>query len=153
MASAYTAVVSGVAVSAAQDLFEITAPAAGVVRITGLTIGQSSDYGDAAAEGLGVEIIRGYTSSGSGGSSVTPSAINSRDSAASSAVERNNTTVASGGSPVTLVSDVMNVQAGYQMIWPPGHMPMARNSERMVVRLTAPSDSLTVYATLMFEEE
>lgn len=149
----YSCAMSAVAVTAQSDLWEITAPAAGIVRIAGVLIGQSTDYGDAAAEGLTIDIIRAYTSSGSGGSSVTPTPTNSSDSAAGSTVERNNTTIASGGSPVTLLSDAMNIQAGYQMIWPPEHMPILRNSERLVVRMSAPADSLTVSSTLIFEEE
>ena len=149
----YAATFAAVSVTAAQDVFEITAPSTGVVRLMGLVLGQSSDYGDAQAEGLSLTIVRGYTTSGSGGSAVTPSLLNSSNPAASAAVEANNTTVATTGTAVTLHADAWNVQAGYQLWWPPEVRPAARNSERIVVRSTAPADAITLSGTLYFEEE
>ena len=57
--------VSAVAVSAVQDLFEIVSPAAGVIFIHGYELFQISDFGDAQSEGLPLQWIRGYTTTGS----------------------------------------------------------------------------------------
>lgn len=148
----YSISFAAVAVSAAQDLFEITAPSSAGIALHALTLGQSSDYGDAAAEGLSLTIVRGYTTSGSGGSAATPRILVPGGSAASSSAEVNNTTVASAGTPVTLHADAFNVQAGYQYVWTPETRPRAAPSSRIVVRITAPADALTMSGTLYYEE-
>lgn len=153
MARQYAVTFSAVAITAAQDLFEVTAAAAGVVRLVGIAVGQYSDPGDAQAEQLSLTVVRGYTTSGSGGSAFTPLALNSGDPAAAAAAEINNTTVATTGTAAVLWSDVWNVQAGYQVWFPPENRPTARNSERIVVRIPAPNDSITTNGTLLFEEE
>lgn len=149
----YVSTFSAVAITAAQDIFELTAPAAGVARLVGVIFNQSSDSGDAQAESLDIKIVRGHTTSGSGGSAFTPIPLNSADTAAGSACEINNTTIASAGTAVNLLADAPNIQIG-EMIWfPPEMRPTARNSERIVVRISAPADSITASATLYFEEE
>ena len=158
----YTATFNAVAVTAAQDVFELVAPANSAVRIRECRIGQYTDFGDAAAEILSVLIIRGYTVSGSGGTSVTPANVKGLTGslAASSTVEANNTTVANTGTPITLYSDVWNIATPW---WFAPSMPSPRSgwwgehliiapSQRVVVRITAPADSITVNGTLVFEE-
>lgn len=152
MARAYTVTFSG-ALSAAADLFEIVAPAAGTIKLAALSMGQSTDYGDAQAEGLALTIKRGNTTSGSGGSSATPAPLNSSDAAPSGTYEVGNTTQATGGSPVTLWQDALNIQAGWQFIWPAGLEPTVRNSERMTIALTLPTDGVTWSATALVIEE
>jgi len=152
MPRAYT-VIATPALSAAADLFEIVAPAAGTVKLAALSIGQTTDYGDAQAEGLMLTIKRGNTTSGSGGSSATPAPLNSSDAAAAGTYEVGNTTQATGGSPVTLWQDAVNVQAGYQFVWPAGMEPTVRNSERMVIALSAPTDPVSWSATALIVEE
>ena len=71
--SIFSATFSAVAVSVAQDVFELVAPSNSRVAIHSVSLGQYSDAGDASAELLSVTILRGHTTSGSGGSSVTPS--------------------------------------------------------------------------------
>src|SRR4029077_8853067 len=97
----YSIAFSAVAVSAAQDLFEVVCAAAGVVYIHGYELFQTSDHGDAQAEGLQLQAIRGFTTSGSGGTSVTPGLASSRDGAATATCEANNTTVATTGTTTT----------------------------------------------------
>lgn len=153
MARMYSIAFDAIAVSVAQDLFEITAPATCGVVLHGLVMGQSTDYGDAAAEGLRVLIIRGYTVSGSVGSSVTATPLIPGGAAASSTCERNNTTVANTGSPVTVHADCWNIQAGYQMWWTPETRIYVAPSTRIVINLpAAPADAITMSATLYFEE-
>lgn len=149
----YAVSFTAVAITATQDIFELNAPAAGVVRLMGLVFGQSSDQGDTAAEALDIRVIRGHATSGSGGSAFTPIPLNSSDPAASATCEINNTTVASTGTAVNLLCDTVNLQAGYQIWWPPEAMPMARNSERINVRISAPADSITASGTLYYVED
>lgn len=148
----YSITWSAVAVSAAQDLIEIVSAAAGVVKVHGFEIFQTSDHGDAAAEGLQALFIRGHSSSGSGGSSFTPIPRSSRQAAATSTCEINNTTVASSGTAVNYYAGGFNVQAGATYWWTPETRPVLRNSERGVLRITAPADALTMSGTLYFEE-
>lgn len=158
----YAATFSAVAVSAAQDVFEIVAPATKTVAIREIVIGQYSDAGDAQAENISVLLMRGHGTSGSGGSSVTPaSPSDPEQAAASSTVEANNTTVASTGSPVTLRADSFNVASGWRYYPTPGdpNDPRIRDeriklrpSERFVCRITAPADAVTMNATVVFDE-
>ena len=70
MGRMYSATFELVAATAAQDLFEINAPADASVVVHGVWLSQSSDVGDAASEMLNILIHRGSTS-GSGGSTPT----------------------------------------------------------------------------------
>lgn len=151
----FAATFSAVAVSAAQDLFEIVAPAGSWVTIREIRVGQYSDSGDAAAEALGISILRGYTTSGSGGSTATPVAITNPQTNARSAdstVEVNNTTVAADGSPVICLADAFNIAAGWHYYPVPEERIKVKPSQRLVVRLTAPADALTMNGTIVFEE-
>lgn len=151
----YSATFSAIAIAAAQDVFEITAPANSRVRITGFLLGQYSDAGDGQGELLSLQIIRGFTVSGSGGASVTPTNLNSSsDVVAGSAIERNNTTLANTGTTNTPLAHVWNVRIPYK--WTaeedgPKDLTL-EPGERAVVRITLPVDSITSNGTLFFEE-
>lgn len=84
--------------TAAQDLWEVTPADDKPIFIVGITIdnvGGTADAGDAQEELVRILIYRGYTASGSGGSTVTPVPVDSSAGAAAGAtVEINNTTVA-----------------------------------------------------------
>lgn len=156
----FTATFAAVSVSAAQDVFELTAPSTSRVRVKEIRIGQYSDFGDAAAEILSVQVIRGYTTAGSGGAAVTPSNLEPWSRAAAATVARNNTTVAQDGSAQILIADSFNIQAGWW--WkgdPPDPIRGYVGSEIqlapgaiLVVRITAPADAITTNATIVFEE-
>jgi hypothetical protein len=149
----YTVVFSAVAVSAAQDLFEITPADDKPVEIVGIELGQSSDAGDAADELLQISIIRGFTASGSGGSAPTPAPLSPADGAAGFTAEVNNTTVANTGTSVTLHTGCWNVRAGYINWFPEGVRPAASQANTtIVVRTTAPADALTMSGTLYVRE-
>lgn len=153
MARMYSVIFSAVAVSAAQDLFEITPADDKPVSIVGLEIGQSSDAGDAADELLQISIIRGFTASGSGGSAPTPGVLDPIDTAAGFTAEVNNTTPANTGSSVTLMTTTFNVRAGYLNWWPPECRPQASQANTtIVVRITAPADAVTMSGTLYVME-
>lgn len=145
---------SDVAVTAQQDLFELLPVANKPVRIIAAFITQLSDVGDAAEEMLRIAIIRGYTSSGSGGSAGASVPMDSNQSAAACSVEVNNTTVATTGTGVVLHSETFNIRTGWAYIPVPEARPRVQNAETMVVRLlTTPADSLTMSGTLIYCEE
>ena len=149
----YVARMVGISVSAAQDLFEINPPADASVRIRALYGGQYSDAGDAESELLAWNIIRGNTTSGSGGGTDTPAPLETGGAAFGGTVERNNTTVATGGAGITLHNDVFNVATGIVFIPPPELILVASPSQLIVVRLpNAPADAITMNMCLYFEE-
>jgi hypothetical protein len=133
-------------------LFEITPADDKPVEIVGIELGQSSDAGDAMDELLQISIIRGHNS-GSGGPAPTPIPLGPLDAAAGFAAEVNNTTLASAGTAVTLHTGCWNVRAGYINWFPEGMRPTATQANTtIVVRQTAPADSLTMSGTLYVRE-
>jgi hypothetical protein len=157
----YTAVVSQVAVTVTQDVFEIVCPATASVLIHDIKLGQYTDFGDAAAEILSVQVIRGFTTTGSGGAAVTPVPTQSWNPVSTCTVARNNTTLAQNGTGSIVISDTFNIAAGWSLrdvLSLPNRDNYPKNgiwldaSERLVVRITAPADSITMNATLTFEE-
>lgn len=150
----YTVSFSAVAVAAAQDLFEITPADDKPIEIVGIELGQTSDSGDAQDEQLQLSIIRGFTTSGSGGTAPTPAPVGSSATAAAGfTAEVNNTTLANTGTSVTLPCTAWNVRAGYINWFPEGCEPGASQANTtIVVRQSAPVDSLTMSGTLYVRE-
>ena len=147
----FSVAVAGVAATAQQDLWEVVAPSSGSVKIWGFEISQSTEAGDAQDEMLSVQLITGYTTSGSGGSSATPAPVSLAGSAFGGTAETSNTTVATTGTASIRHASAFNVRAGY--IWLPEDplRPIVQASERAVVRISAPADSVTFWGTLWFE--
>ncbi len=145
---------SGVSVTAAQDLFEILPAADHPVRLLGLFLSQSSEVGDSAEEMMRLQIIRGHTSGGSGGSSATPVPIDPGDPAAGFAAGVNNTTIASSGTTTILHSECLNERVGMGLWWTPECAPIANQANTTIVirLLDAPADSVTMSGTLYVEE-
>ena len=150
MGRVYTASDSAT-VSTAVDVFEVVAPSDAAVAILNFAIGQTSDYGDSEAEGTHVRFMRGHTSSGSGGSVVSPIPMSTGDVAFGGSCEAANTTLASGGVAFTVAMLPWNlaIMAEYfpekPIILSPG--------QRMVMRIeSAPADAIDIVATVMLEE-
>ncbi len=149
----YTVSFEAVAVTAVQDLFEINAASTKPLRIHAIYLAQYTEEGDAADELVRLRVRRGLTSSGSAGSTSTPAALNPSAAAASFTCEINNTTQASGGSPVTLHVDSFNLRAGYQLILTPDCQWIVPISGRLTVELQeAPTDSVTMTGVMYVEE-
>lgn len=151
----YTVPITAVASPAAIfDLYEIRPADDKPLEIIGMFLGQSSDVGDAASENLTIRVIRGFTTSGSGGSAPTPSPLNRSDAAAGFTAETMNTTVATTGTTVDLHNDVWNTQAGYMLWLPEGcEWELSQADTSLVVRISAPADAVTVSATLYVREQ
>ena len=155
MGRMYVCTFENVAVAATQDLFELSPADDKPILIHACYLSQSTELGDAAEEQLRIEIIRGFTSSGSGGSAFTPVPLQSTAGAAAGcACEINNTTVANTGTTTVLHAEAFNVRSGWQYIPTPETRPGASQANTtIVVRLMAnPNDSVTMGGTLIFEE-
>lgn len=150
----YTVEFEATAVTAQVDFFELTPADDKPVDIVGLFLSQSSDAGDAQDELLRYRVIRGHTTSGSGGSAPTPRPLNRSDAAAGFAAETLNTTIAASGTTHNLHSDTFNVRGGLQLWLPDGcEWNASQTDTTLVVRLmAAPADSLTMSGTLYVRE-
>jgi hypothetical protein len=149
----YICPIDAVAVSAVQDPFEINSASTISLALLSVFIGQSSDAGDAEDEQLRVRIIRDHSTSGSGGSSGTAVPARKGDAAFGGTVEINNTTPATGGSPIILPCDCFNVRGG--MVHRPTELEIAtiHGGGRIVVNFpAAPADALTVSGYIVFAE-
>jgi hypothetical protein len=142
------------AVTAQIDVFEVAPADDHPVIIHELKMWQTSDLGDAQEEIIGIQFLRGFTTSGSGGGTSTAATRMKGDAAASFAHECRNTTLATTTTADVVEADGWNVRVPY--IWTPSpeDRPWCTQAEsRIVVRLmAAPADSLTMYATLKVEE-
>lgn len=151
----YTVSFTAIAVTVAVDIFQITPADDKPVEIMGFFWGQSSDVGDAQAEQIGYRVVRGHTTTGSGGTSTTPRPLNRSGVAAAFTALTNNTTAATVGSTVDLYSDVINTQAGEKLWLPEGcEWEASQADTTILLRLAAaPADSITTHGTLYVREQ
>jgi hypothetical protein len=142
----YSASVQAVAMTVAQDLWEIVPADDKPLKIIGHVLANSTDFGDAQEEGFRLAIRRGDTVSGSGGSAPTVRAMDPHDAAAGFTVEANNTTKANT-SGVVIDASGWNIRITPQNFWwPDNFAPGAdQGNSRMCLELVAaPTDSVTV---------
>lgn len=154
---AYSVAFAATTVAAASgdvDWFEITPADDKPVEIVGLDIAVTSELGDAADEWIPFQILRGHTTSGSGGSAPTPVALDPSDGAAAFTAEVLNTTVASTTTPLICHADAVNVRIGYSMWWPDGFGPRATQANTTIVvrQMAAVADDVTMTGTLYLRE-
>jgi hypothetical protein len=153
MGRIYTAQFNGVAATAQQDLFELTAPSTAVVLIHEIGISQLTEIKDAEEEMLLLLLKSGQTTSGSGGTTPTPAKKEQGDATAGTVVKANNTTKASGGTILTHYTWHWNVRIPLQMIFTPETRPVLAPSRRATLELaTTPADSITLGGYIVFEE-
>lgn len=142
--------------TAAFDICEITPADDRPVSIVAIYLFQTTELGDAAEEILPIQIIRGHTTSGSGGSAATPRPMKRNAVAAGCTVEVANTTIASAGTTHVLLTDGLNVRAPYMWReYDEDAQPQATQADTtIVVRLpAAPADSVTVRGSIWIREE
>lgn len=158
MGRIYTATFKSIAVTVAQDLFEIAGPTDAVTIIHEWGLFQTTELGDAAEEQLLLTTNRGVgtVTSGSGGATVTPQPISDGDPAYGGTVERNNTTIMAVGTG-TLETDLevlaWNIRVPFQRIYTPELRPVISPGNRWTLELeTAPADSITMHGYVIFEE-
>lgn len=149
----YTVEFESVATTAGTDLFELDAAAEHPIEVCGLFISQSTDVKDAEEEMIRYRIVRGNTTSGSGGSTATPRPVDDGDAAAGFTCEINNTTAASAGTAVNLHSADFNLRIGESLWLPEGCGWWTRGTTLLVCRLlAAPADSVSFTGTLYVRE-
>ena len=124
--------------------------------IDGFRIGQLSEVGDAAEEGLSITIYR-FTATvtiGSGGSAVVPTAVDQADTAAGAKFRINDTVVATtSGSSLVLEEIAWNIRASPWETWKPESPVQIKQGEAWIMRLnTTVADDISFAMTLFFHE-
>lgn len=161
MGRIYTVPFAAATVTAAggnTDLWELTPADDKPIRIVGLRLGQISEVGDTAEEGLSISIIRlpATVTSGNGGS-VTPVPVGDVDAAAGFTAETNGTTVATtSGTAATIEELAWNNRNSPLEVWYPDNRfaPQCRQASALVVRMnTTLADDMTFAGTVWVEEE
>ena len=148
-----------VAVSAQQDFFSVKALDDRPIVIHEVRInnaGITADAGDAKEQLWGVEICRGNTTIGSGGTNPTAQPFNSADSAfgPTTNVRVNDTTKVSAGTRALLLADGFNTRAGWIYLpTPEDRIRTAEGDGFLAVQLTTtPSEAITMSGTMIVEE-
>lgn len=153
MGRIFTAQFNGVAVTAQQDLFEIVAPATGIILLHELGLSQSTEVGDAQEEGLSIILKSGQTTTGSGGSAPAKVPNLFGDAASGATVAANNTTKATAGTIVSHLAWAWNIRVPFEKVWTPELRPVLSPSRRGTIELgTTPADSITMNGYLVWEE-
>lgn len=136
------------------ELLELDPAAEKPIEICGWDLGQLTELQEAQEEQLRIAIYRGYTTDGTGGSSVTPVPTNISDGAAGFTADVLRTAIASGGTGTLMWAFSMNVRAGHQ--WgpvPEGYGFNHVGANLLVVRLVAAvADDLTFQGSFMIRE-
>jgi hypothetical protein len=154
----HTAGFKAVAITVAQDLFEVRASSSSIIVVHGFSLFQTTDLGDAAEEVLRLTTNRGSGSvtSGSGGTTATAALVTRANTAFGGTVEVNNTTVLAVGSG-TLTNDMehigWNIRIPQNFWWTPEARPIILPSDYWTLELeAAPADSVTVSGTIYLEQ-
>lgn len=152
MSRTYTAQSNNVGVTAVQDLVSIQTTSGMVMEIDELAMGQITATTIGNLRCTFKRFSGGYAI-GSGGSSVTPRPHTFGDSAATCTSRANDTVQTSGGTSVTLDSDVINVVNGYNKLPAPEDRWSFTISQAFVWSLdTAPASSETFSVKCTFRE-
>jgi hypothetical protein len=151
----YGANFSAQAVTTATDIFEITPAADRPVVVYGMTLGQTTDLGDASEEVLMVGIYRDCTA-GSGGTANTEYIYTNHSvAAANTAATRSLGTASTGGTLIDIIP--WNIRVPLTWIPIPEMRPkfsnIAAEGPVSTFRLiAAPADSITLSAALYWTE-
>lgn len=120
--------------------------------ILGYNIFQTTDFGDAQEEVLPIYFKRGQTTSGSGGSAVTPAAVDGANGAASYTAESGNTTKASGGTITTPGTYGWNVRTADSVRFTQEEQIGVPAGVRWTMEIGAAADSLAVAGEVLVQE-
>lgn len=151
----YTVTFSGVTVSAAQDLIQVTGATGKMIRILRCWVG-CVDVTLATGQGmkLRARFLPATVTVGSGGTTgITPSKVDPGDAACSSSTcATNNTTQATtNGTAVLLLADGCHLYSGHQ--WQPIEPPTVGPSEAFVYELlSAQSGTVNLSGGCLIEE-
>lgn len=157
MGRLYQVPIAFVSQTAQIDLFELVAASNKGCRIHEIYIAQSTEVGDAAEEMLTLALKRasGTYTSGSGGTTPTPVAIDPDDAAAGFTAEVNNTTKAAAGTGTMTTERLFswNVRMPFHLIFTPETRPKIKGGEAKILELTTtPADAVTLGGYVLVEE-
>jgi hypothetical protein len=153
----YTVEFSNTTIAAASgdyDLFSLDAAAEKPVELIGITLEQLTELGDVAEEQLRIRVIRGHTTASSGGAAPTARPVSAIDTAAGFTARTNDSTIASAGTAVNLMSRGWNVRGPFEW-WAPyqGGGFWTSGAELLVVRLMAAvADDMNMSGTIWVNE-
>lgn len=160
MSRIYTVIYNGTLATASGniDLLEVVPADDKPVKLRGFSLGQTSEVGDAAEEGVSVSVmVLPATFTSSNGTATTPRPVDSADAAAGFTAEVNGATVATtSGTGITHCDFGWNMRNTPFDFWFPDERfcPKVKGSEGMVVRLnTTLADDITGVLTFWLEEE
>jgi hypothetical protein len=141
------------AASGDYDLFEFVPADDRPIELVALKLGNKTEVTDAQDEMLSYSIVTDYTVS-SNGSAATPRPCDPRDGAAGFSAETVGATVATTGTPITLLSDTFNVRGGLNEVYPEiMRFKVDQGDTAMYIRLTsAAADDLTLSGTAWIRE-
>lgn len=145
MAYAVSLLASGVSMTLATDLAQITVADDKPLKIVGLTIVQSSDVGDAAEEVLRWGLYSGVTTGSTGGTALTVGALDRIGAVTPGASGQSNWTTASTSGTLIAVGG-FNIRVG-ESWWPPPEVwpVLGQGQSPFSFRLlAAPTDALTL---------
>ena len=147
MGRIFSAVIEDAAISVATDLFQIEGDVAPCI-LHYITISQTLDVGDAAAENVPIKIRRVTDALTTG---ATLNKHDTGDSNATADVIVNDSTQLVTGA-ATIFSESWNIALPF--IWQPTEQLriIVPSANVVVVTMAAPADSLTINATLIWEE-
>lgn len=150
----YAVTIDAVAVSAAQDLFGLLATSGMAFKVHELYLGQKT-LTTAEMRQVVCKRMPATATVGSGGSAATPRPVKSYTDVAATVTARINDTTpqTTSGTAQTVYSDDWYL-SNQGLIWlPRDNGPVIAPSQGFVVNMaTAPSGSMTVNGTLIFEE-
>lgn len=140
------------------DLWEFLPADDKPIKLRGFLFGQISEVGDAAEEGVEIQIIRlGATVTGSNGTSVTPVPMDSANNAAGFTAEVNGSSVATTSGTTTIIASIpWNLRSSPFEWWAPDaeFAPKAKQGEGLFIRLiTTVADDVTFGGVAWIEEE
>lgn len=140
------------------DLLEIVPADDKPVKLRGFCLGQTSEVGDAAEEGLRVTVqVLPATFTTGNGTSATPRPVDSADAAAGFTAEFNGATIATTSGTAIIHNEFSwNIRNTPFDFWYPdvSFCPKVKGAEGMVVRLhTTVADDITFCGTFWLEEE
>jgi hypothetical protein len=154
MSGLYTVPFQLNAVTAQLDLVEVTAAANKVLVWVGYYIANLSDAGDSQEEMLSVIVKSGQTTSGSGGSAVTPVPNDPSGAVAAGFVaEVGNTTKATAGTILTHRPEGWNVRVGERVLLPETEQIILGGGRRATWELAkTPADAIDLTGFLVMQE-
>lgn len=148
MGRLYSVVFTEVAVTQQQDLFQIEANTTPII-LHAVYLSQSSDLGDAEAEGLSI-LIQRVTDEVTDDLNAVP--IDSGDGAENAQLAINETSELTTGAAV-IHSEAWNIAMPFIYLPPPELRPTCKIGDVIVVNLnTTPAESITMSGTAYFEE-